>query len=421
MSTLFLFFTTLLPKAGAEVSIGGLGIVPLTVSLVLFPFLVILNIKNISFNLKKIKYLRLFYIIMLISVTSSVFIKFDTMAPFRILQTIVLVLSPLVICCISQTNINKSLTICCVSLFLVGSYAFVQFYFGILNTAIEGITYTAGQSLTSKMIGIGQSLYAEAFKMPSTYQNGNSMAIFVVSALTLCLAWKPQKRILKALRLLAVTTGTLSIFLCGARAVGLPFLVISPLILSEHQKNMSFKNKTELFIFVLSVTIVFILYLTFLRPDMFQNTFHRMITRTLGDPTGVGRTIQWANMNNHIRNLNDKTWMTFWLIGTDFRVPGGEGVYSILFFYGLPAAIGFAGCLVACVLACWRRKKIRGVAYGLTVVCFDFLADLSFYYPPSLMIFFIIAPMALYLEESMTLRESSYGGIFSNGSTRHNV
>jgi hypothetical protein len=389
----------LLPKAGAEVSIGGLGIVPLTVSLALFPIIIFLNLKNITCNMKKIKYLRFFYIIMLISVASSVFIKFDTIAFFRILQTIVIILSPLAVCCISRSDINKSLTICCISLLLVGSYMFVQFYFGIMNTAIEGVTYTAGQSLMSKPIGY--SVYAEAAKMPSTYQNGNSVAIFLVSAFTLSLAWEPEKKFLKVLRSLAVTMGLLSMFLCGTRSVGLPFLAALPFILSNHQKKLSFKNKTGMFIFLLSVSIIFILYLTFFGTDMLQNTYDRMITKTLGDPTATGRTIQWANMNSHIRNLSDKAWIVFWLIGTDFRVPGGEGMYSILFFFGLPAAIGFAGCLAACVSACWKRKKIRCVAYGLIVICFAFLVDMSFYFPPSLMIFFIIAPMALYLEESM--------------------
>jgi hypothetical protein len=106
-------------------------------------------------------------------------------------------------------------------------------------------------------------------------------------------------------------------------------------------------------------------------------------------------------MGSYIQNLSDNAWMRFWLIGTDFHIPGGEGVYSILFFYGFPAALSFLGCLAACISACWERKKIRCVAYGLIVVSCAFLVDTAFLFPPSLMIFFIIALMALHLEESM--------------------
>lgn len=195
MNELFEFVTMVIPKAGIQV-----GALPLTLNMLLFGIAILLNLQYVVKFLFSNMYFFIAYYLLLMICLFSVFINLSdrTISTMTVAKTVVVLLSPLAGTLFYKDSADRALKIVSVASIMNGLYMVCQKIFGIINISIKGLTYTWGQDLAAKNIGYNggdtNSLVGEANKMPSTYQNGNSVGLFLATALVLMLIWKPASK-----------------------------------------------------------------------------------------------------------------------------------------------------------------------------------------------------------------------------------
>ena len=187
MDALYVFVTTSLPKAGAQVA--GL---PLTLNLLLTAYVILRRPNQTLLTMQRFRGLTIAYGTLFIFGTLSMLMALaQGVSAFTLSQMLIVVGSPLV--GISATRIPPerfSRIIIC-SMIIVNAYGLIQYFAGIENTSVAGLTYTLGQNNSDKPIGFKADGTTE--KIISTYQNGNSLGIF--DALGMRLYCRARRRV----------------------------------------------------------------------------------------------------------------------------------------------------------------------------------------------------------------------------------
>ena len=386
---LFLFFSFAFPKAG--IMLAGF---PINVSLVLFLFCIIINIDNIIsffYNHKKILSLYLIYAFMIILVC---LINLKNKNLLQIFKSLIILLSPLCICFIEKLDIKKVHKILLFSLFIVSFFTIMQFIFGIEKFSIEGITHAYGEDLSTKNIGFGSSNYADAYKMPSTYQNGNSAALFIILSITSLYYFSSlfdykQRR----MTLIICLFGGISLFLSGSRT-GAYSLIISLFIVFTLYfiKNIKIIRVKYSSVILFNISILFLLIslLCFSDSNFINQIYDRFILQTLNDSTGGNRLTQISNINTIVSN-NATFDMIFRLFffGLDWRLSlEAEGIYLLVIYYGLITTILLYSFIILLIYKCKEKNYLLMIGPLTILICF--IVDSSYFYIPALFNLFLI-------------------------------
>ncbi|MEE8737771.1 MAG: hypothetical protein SOI66_02535 [Bifidobacterium sp.] len=392
MDALFQAVTMIIPKAGVQ-----LGGAPLTLNIILFIIVLLRNPNQTMLSIQENHNVAIGYAVLLFfGLFTFTLALTNGTAPFQLAQIVTVVASPLAGVIALRMKPEKSFRILCIALVLVNLYASAQFFLGITRTAIAGLTYTYGQDPTSKPIGYGMSANASASKMPSTFQNGNYLGIFDALGISLLLMWKPFSRLWIMLRYAGIVCGILGIVMCGSRSTIIPFALVAALLLVQRYRATQSRMKGTYLLGVAVAGLSGFAYLLVYQPGIINQFVTRNITQTLNDPTASGRTNQWSGMWQTITQLNN--WqllrLTFFGQGADYGL-GGEGLPTFFATFGLFSTLAFYSMLVAAIVHLWRNERTRTVALGVFCTFFAFCIDSSFYYPPNVMMTFMVIGIAL--------------------------
>ncbi|MCH4158861.1 MAG: hypothetical protein LKF35_01900 [Bifidobacterium minimum] len=391
MDELFQIVTMIIPKAGIQV-----GNVPLTANMILLAMVLIKNPNQAILSIQRRRGLGICYgIFVVFGIITFLLGTAEGFSAFRLAQIITVLASPLAGVIALRTSPERSLKILTLALLLVNFYALLQFIIGIDQTAIPGITYTYGQDLATKTNGVGMSKLASAQKMPSTFQVGNSLGIFDALGISLILIWKPQTQSWRMARYCAIAAGFIGIVLCGSRSTIIPFALVALLLLFQRFKaTVPRMRGTYIAGTSLAITAGIVYVLLFQRP-IIEQFLTRNLTQTLADPTAAGRTDQWSAMAQGIAGLSTPQLvrLIFFGQGASYDL-GGEGLPTFFTTFGLFGTVAFYGMLIMAIVYLWRNVRTRTVALGVFCVFFAFLVDSSFYYPPNVMMVFIIVGIA---------------------------
>lgn len=230
----------------------------------------------------------------------------------------------------NRDQIDFLLRIILLCIVAVVIYTFMQYIFGIGNTAIPLITVNLNDYLANpsgwwleKMNAIGSGS-----KMPSTYQNGNLLGVALIM-------WLPvlfRETQNKALKYLFSLMAILSIILAGSRSVyiGLFLLLIYAIIIFLRNNRLTLKN----LIILLAIIIAFLLCIFTLIFTLNRDIINRIleIFNINSLISGTGRTEQaleyfaWLEHNP----------FTFFIGASGFDYSGGayEMTYICVFVLG---------------------------------------------------------------------------------------
>lgn len=323
------------------------------------------------------------YVIIILTV---VIININQMELFRIAISIVLIVSPLAIGIGYKVNLNTFYKIIIVSMIITGLYSLLQWTIGIEATKIPGLNIAYGDTFADKPIGYGAG-GMEALKMPSTYQNGNGVALFFLLALFLIIPWKTNK---KGIKFVAILFAIIGILLSGSRSALIPFILLVPYAIKKIYDILKTKKQKIIMILFLIVGISSLLvYLIYSKSELVEYMFNRYIVQTIMDPTGSGRTTQIQEVIESITNQNFILVIKSLILGNDWEnVVASEGIFYFVSFYGIICAIAFCVLLLYPISKLYKNNKIE--VLGLIAVFIAFMVDSSFNYPPGLMNYFLI-------------------------------
>lgn len=393
MTSLFEFITMAFPKAGIQVS--GL---PITINMVLFGVVTIVNFKYIPKYLKLMPSFIFPYYLLVMFVVISVLINIGngTITAMTIAMTAVVTLSPLAGLSAMALSTEKSFKIVSISSIVTGGYMIIQKIFGIIATSIAGVSYTYGQDLAHKNIGYtgdSSSAVGEASKMPSTYQNGNSVGLFLATSLALLLSWTPDNSRWKTIRKVGIVMCLIGLTLCGSRSILFPMLLVSVFIFFGYFRKLNGNEKKSLFINIFLFLLTLLLFLKITHSDVLNQLVERYITQTIENPTS-NRSSMWADGWQYINNLNLKQFISFGIIGAPNDAVGSDGMMGFLLNRGIIAQLLFIACLGIPIVQLMCKKETRIVAWSLVAVFIAFILDMSFYYLPCVMNFYLAFAIA---------------------------
>lgn len=389
MISLIEFFTFALPKSG--MLIRG---IPLTVALILFAGWILLHFyTTLAFILRKnalgFSYLVLSIIILLVILLNQ---TFDTKAAEGILY----IISPLTIFIGYKSNKKKSIKIIKIALLVAGIYSILQYVVGIEATTINGITLAFGDSYYNKNIGFGQE-GLEALKMPSTYQNGNSVGIFYISSISYLLANRNElenrKKIVVIFNALIMFLGFTGILLSGSRSVVIAFFIACPFLYHGIIKRLKGKRKIAFNILLLSA-IIFIVYFIYINSDFRLRLINRYVITTLNDPTASNRTIQWSDFFDSLYNLNMFGIIRFIVWGFPWSNSHDvEGFLYVISYYGFIVFFILIKLMIKPIII---SKQINSIYFaGFLGVFIVLCLDRTFSSTPTLMNYFFLAGLIL--------------------------
>lgn len=405
MDALFQIVTMIIPKAGVQ-----LGGIPLTLNLVLFALVLLRNPNQTILSIQRHRGIATCYaVLLLFGLITFLLGILDGFPTFTLAQIITVVASPLAGVIALRMNPQVSFKILISALIIVNLYAAIQFAVGIEQTAIPGLTYTSGQDLASKPIGYGMSSTASALKMPSTFQNGNYLGLFDALGVPLAVIWQPARTYWKALRYFAIACGVLGVILCGSRSTVIPFALVILLLLAQRYRATASRMKST-YLAASGIAIVGLsVYMLVFQQPVIQQFVTRNIMQTLNDPTAAGRTTQWLAMAAGIANLNGTQLLRLTFFGQGAYGLGGEGLPTFFTTFGFFSTVAFYGMLIAAMVYLWKDVRTRAVTLGVFCTFFTFCIDSSFYYPPNVMLVFIMIGMAF----STTPSQERYPVLYS--------
>lgn len=385
LESLFLAVTLIIPKAGVQIAS-----VPLTLNLVLFALLIVKNVQRTFVSIQISSWVGAFYYGFLMLGIISTLLVIGGRSTFQLAQNVVVLFSPLAIVATRGMDRDRAMKIVVVSLIIVNVVGLLQYAFGITRMSIQGITYTWGQSLTTKPIGYGYSSAGEADKIVSTFQNGNTYGICLVLFLPTALFWRCMSQKWKRLRIAAIALSVAGLAICGSRSVVIPFLIVGVYLIFN--KFSSWKGYTwkRSFILAFLTILIGIAYLFYSNSAIINSFIDRIIRQTIDDPTATGRTELWSNVIVTFLQMNPLDQLRFVLLGQAEPYDlVSEGFPEFVCRFGFIGAFLFYGMLVATILYFWSNKTLRPIGAGMVCVLFAFLVDQSYYYPPTLMQFFL--------------------------------
>lgn len=379
MDALYVFITTALPKAGAQVA--GL---PLTLNLLLTAYVVLRHPNQTLLNMQKHRNVMVAYSILLIfGVLSMLLAISQGVSAFILSQMLIVVGSPLVSIAAFRLTPEKFTKIIIVSILIVNAYAMVQYVAGIESTAIKGLTYTYGQSFTEKAIGYKADGTAQ--KMTSTYQTGNSYGLFDALGLSYLLTRLPINRRWNVARLVALFVGFVGFMLCGSRSIQIPFCIFLVFILIQYIRQTPPRLRQNI-IGGITIGCCALAVFAATQPELIAKFKDRLVTQTLADPTASGRTKQWQNILDNIVQLDGHGLVRQFLFGKNPMASyGGEGLPKFFVLFGLPCTVAFYVGLIFLITTCWKNQYTKTVALGILCATIAFCVDQSFLYPPNIM------------------------------------
>ena len=389
LDALFIFVTTTIPKAGAQI-----GVVPLTANLILLGVIVLRSPIAALRSLAIFRSVGFWYGILVVFGLVSTVAYADGGSTYSLAQRLVVVGSPLAAVAAVRCPPRRAVQIVAVAAVVTAAYALVQFVGGISGTSVQGITVTFGQSLETKTIGYtGEG--DTAAKIPSTYQVGNSFGIFAALAVMLMLIWRPDTRRMRRLRVIAIVSGIVGLLLCGSRSIVIPVVICLVFVIYQYLSTFSRSAQQWALVVIIAGCLSGALYVAFFQSDILTAFWSRNVVQTLNDPTAAGRTDQWSAIWAGIYDLNGWQLARLILIGQDPSWGlGGEGLPAFFVTFGLPATIGFYSGLVVLARRLWQERLTRPVALGVLCVVFAFTVDTTYFYPPNLMNVYLIAIIA---------------------------
>ena len=400
MDALYVFVTTAFPKAGAQVA--GL---PLTLNLLLTIYVILRHPNQTLLSIQKHHSITLAYSILFVFGVLSMLLAFvQGAAPFTLSQMLIVVGSPLVGIAAFRIPPERFAKIIIISMLIVNTYAIVQYVFGVESTAIEGLTYTYGQSLSDKPIGFKADGTTE--KMISTYQNGNSYGLFDALGLGYLMIRLPLNRRWNFAKITALLVGFIGFMLSGSRSIQIPFCICLVFVLVQSVKQTPPRLRQNI-IAGITLGCCALIAFAFSQPSMILSIRDRLITQTLADPTASGRTEQWRRIFDAVAQMDGGELFRQLLLGGNPTKNVGEGLPYFFAVFGLPCTLAFFIGLVSLVAICWRGKNTRTIALGILCVAIAFCVDSSYMYPPCIMNVYLFYAAAQKLEKTSVSKNSA--------------
>lgn len=379
MDALYVFVTTSLPKAGAQVA--GL---PLTLNLLLTAYVILRRPNQTLLTMQRFRGLTIAYGTLFIFGTLSMLMALaQGVSAFTLSQMLIVVGSPLVGVAATRITRRQFSRIIICSMFIVNLYGIIQFAIGIENCAVAGITYTLGQDFTDKAIGFHADGTVE--KIPSTYQSGGSLGIFNVLGVSFLLSSYQDSAIWKYMRYVALGLGLVGVMLSGSRSIQIPFFLLLIIFLIQFVKQLP-PRKRSMTLGIGGVTLAIGAACLYAQQTIVGHFFDRLVNQTLADKTASGRTEQWSQSFEVISQMNGWQLLRQIMFGQNPHTNvGGEGLPKFFFMFGIVSTIAFYGGLIYIIRRCWQCRRGRIVALGILCVFCAFCVDQSFYYPPNIM------------------------------------
>lgn len=169
--------------------------------------------------------------------------------------------------------------------------------------------------------------------------------------------------------------------------------VIGCVVMFNYLRNLSKTERARTLRFLFLFTIVVVLYFSFARTQVIGQLYNRYVTQTIANPTS-NRSMIWSNALNYIFNLDNKGFVRFLLIGAPNTSISSEGMMGFMLNRGVIAQLLFLICLVVPILVLIGDRKKRIVGYGMFAVLVAFILDMSFYYLPCVMNYYIAFAIA---------------------------
>ena len=395
MNYIFEFICMAIPKAGIIFKE-----LPFNLSTVMLPLIALFNYKEIIRFMSKRKFFFYYIIFILFIVMINLYkILFYGKNTFFMAVSLIYLFAPLMIVVGYSMNTYNFYRVMKISTIVVSLFSIIQYLFGIENTAIYGLTIALGDSYKDKSIGLGMSDFAEAIKMPSTYQNGNGVGIFLAMAVIAIIfdEIKEEKRS-RWLKIIAIVLGMIGIGLSGSRAILYPlvfFLVIKfkSIYGFIHKGMKKYSQQIRIFLFILFlIFICFLLYYLTINNSgkiITKSFINRYLTTTLNDSTGAGRTVKFSEYIYLLKKSDFFEFLEYMIFGSNWVVFSGGDILTILINFGVITTLMFWSMLL------YVNKKLIKIknweCIGLLSVFVAFLIDSSYNYTPALTNYFLIS------------------------------
>ena len=370
------------PKAGTATA--GL---PLTVSMFLFLSALLANAKELSKKQFTLSYAILF-MIMGVSSIITVLLNLGNITAMNIAYILVLLSSPLTYQFGLKFDLSQSKKTVSAALIFLGSFSLIQWIFGVMETAIPGLTIAFGEDYARKQIireGIGIS------KIPATYQNGTLLAPFLIIGIAFLLEVKQKTKPTYC----AIVLGIIGLMLSGSRSSIFAVVAILPVLLFRGMKRAQ-DRQLRLIVMGLSLLPAAVVLLSLI-PNPFlkgltEYLYNIYIGFTQSDTTFSGRTVQWTGFFSIILTMDTGGLFRFVFSG----IPWNEGdhIEGLFLLMKLIFCVNNWYITAFIVSFFWKYRKLPCIGYALLVLLVVFMIDGSVFYPPTLMNIFLILGMS---------------------------
>lgn len=394
MLELFEFISLSFPKAGtAEYFL------PLTIANITFILAIIrLGNKNLTgFNVIS-KNFTITYLLYAFLLLISLLINIESVSGNAYLMafTFVMLASPLALSIGYSIPSDKAMKIVAWSVIITSVYGLMQFFIGIEETTIPGISLAIGEQTTEKNIYRWINGIRVLVKTPSTYQNGSLFAPFLLMAIFLLLDWKKCK-----LRNISLVLGIIGFIIAGSRCsvVAVIVLFITIIIMNVMNKDITI-SKRNIFIALLFAVICILLLFTGILQSSLERLYFTYIGYTSMDATASGRTVLWGNLFDLISDLNVFEFIRFIIMGVNWKeIIWTEG---LTYFFTQFGVISFALYLYMLYMIThfFYVNKRKYIVYGILGSFYIFCIDGTFIYTPTMINFFLMIGIALKATQS---------------------
>lgn len=402
---LFEFFTFTFPKAG--ILLGG---IPFSAALILLALYVIIHARGVIRTIESKSILGWPYLIWIFFYVLVVFNNLNAESfTFRMAEGFLYMVSPLAILLGMKAHPLKALKVMYIAVCIVSVFAILQFFVGIEATKIPGLTIALNDSYARKMIGFGMN-DVEAIKMPSTYQEGNSMGVFLLEMVPV-LVWDLYKNRsfdrYRFLRILIVGLGCFGFFLSGSRSViASSLLLVIPftITLLRHFRK---KQLVNLLILIPAFLFLLIVLDQKLQWGLWERFYHRYIEMTFfstgGSSGTAGRIDQWMTLVNRMTESDPMMFLKTMLLGFSWKnAVIVEGFLYIFSCYGLFGLLSILILMIRPIRIGFQVHPFWG--FSFLAVFFVLCVDRTFCSTPTLMNYFFMAGLALQLRKKRQVK-----------------
>ena len=385
---LFMYVSLCFPKAGVSNTLFSL---PFTAAYLLFGVCAFLSLRHfMSCPIRKYAVFPFLYIIF--AFTTTLLVNGNVASPRMISFMIVLLLSPITwfwSLSLERREANDMLTN---AVLTVGIFSVIQFFFGLRETMIPGLTIAFGEDYANKQVfrSFGLSKY------PSTYQNGSLLAPSILMMLCFSLEMMPPFQNVKMKTKISILIGFVALLLSGSRTCIFSAILMLPFLLHEiiiHRGYTVKQWEKNILLAIVSLLIILFaaLYSSGQIKALFDQIYRAYIGFTLTDATASGRTAQWENFITRFFNLSGLDFFRVWLIGFPWsEAPYMEGLPLIFSLYG---GITFLIYEVFLAITFSKYRRYIYIRYCLIVLFLTFQIDGTVLYPPTMMNLFILLGM----------------------------